>query len=263
MSESTTAIVKVQRFESGDMSEADEKVITESRVTVFLNGREIVRLLCLPDLVEELTAGFLCSECLIQKRDDIGEIVFNPRSMSVEVRLAGDREVQLSEAIRSITTGCGHGVTYVSPMNSPWFPPITATVKVTSDQVISTMRRIQKHSVLFHETGGVHSALAANAGEIGFAADDIGRHNAVDKVIGSMLRAGRTAAEFPILALTGRVSSEIITKAVRGRFPILISPSAVTSGAIQLGEALGVTVIGFARGQRFNVYSHPSRVVKS
>lgn len=255
--------LQVRRFSEGCFSEVEEAAVRESRITIFINGRETVKLLCLPAQVEELTAGWLLSEGFIESREDITEMIFNPRPMTVEVRLAERCAGVPAEPIRSITSGCGRGITFISPLNASRFPPVASAVVIPPGRIIELMRSIQKQSPLFQKTGGVHTAVAASLTETLFSADDIGRHNAVDKVLGWMLQTGRSAESVPLLAVTGRLSSEIVTKVVRGRFPCLISPSAPTAGAVQLGQILGVTIIGFARGSRFTVYTHPERIAET
>lgn len=260
--------LEIRRFEAGRFSHRSEPVVRESRISVFVDGREMVRLLALPIHIEELVTGFLLNECMIHEREEILDISFNPRSMSAEVRLAKKRELPPIDPVRSITSGCGKGVTFVSPLGSPFFPPIPESKPVHPRAIVDIMRKVQKSSALFRETGGVHSASVWEMGEALFSADDIGRHNAVDKVLGWLLQSGKITSESDrensrILTTTGRLSSEIISKAVRGRIPILVSPSAPTSAAVQLGGALGVTIIGFARGERFNVYTHPERILES
>ncbi|MBU1105136.1 MAG: formate dehydrogenase accessory sulfurtransferase FdhD [Candidatus Riflebacteria bacterium] len=254
----------VKRFEHGNATDREESVVAERSLTLFVNGNETVRLMALPNQVEELIAGFLFSECVISSREDVLEILFNPTSMSVEVKLANQKQPVLSDKVRSITTGCGRGLTFISALNSRYFRPVPAKTTLSSQTIIDLMRKLQRNSALFHDTGGVHSAAVACANGIQFCADDIGRHNAVDKVLGWLLLSGRlsenTSEKYEMLLTTGRLSSEIVTKAARGRFEFLISPSAPTSGAFQLATDLGITLIGFARGERFNVYTHAERI---
>ncbi|MFZ2957227.1 MAG: formate dehydrogenase accessory sulfurtransferase FdhD [Candidatus Ozemobacteraceae bacterium] len=252
-----------QRFEKGVFSSIAESVIKESRLALFVNGNEIVRLLFAPLDPKYLVKGFLLSECLISGPDDIKELNFNPKSMSVDVKLREELPEHLFEAVRSVTTGCGRGLTFVPSLFSDFFPQVAGNSKIAPDIIISLMRNLQRISEVFRKTGGVHSAAIADGDKILFACDDIGRHNAVDKILGWQLEHRWPSDESLLLLSTGRISSEIVTKAVRGRFPILVSPSAPTSGAIQVAESLGVTVIGFARGERFNIYTHAHRIIGS
>jgi len=253
-----------RHYEKGVVSDREEPVIAERYIDLIINGQETVRLMALPNQIEELITGFLFCECIISRNEDIVSLKFNPASMSVEVLLAEGIRPTFSDKIRSVTTACGRGLSFVTALSSDYFKPVTSNLTLSPQIIIDLMRSLQRTSSLFRETGGVHSAAIAENGTIEFCTDDIGRHNAVDKAIGWLLRAGRltAATENPcILLTTGRMASEIIVKAVRARFAILISPSAPTSGAIQIAEKHGLTLIGFARGERFNIYTHNERVV--
>ncbi len=260
---SPTHKLMVRRFEQNNASEREEIIVAERLISLFVNGNEAVRLMALPDLIEELATGFLYSECVISRREDIVIVSFNPTAMSVEVQLATNIQPVFNDKVRSITSACGRGLTFVSALNAGFFRPVTTNTTVLPQTVIDLMRKLQRNSSLFHDTGGVHSAAIARGNEMLFSCDDIGRHNAVDKALGWLIRAGQLSYETEntaMLLTTGRLASEMVTKAVRGRFPVMISPSAPTSGAVQLAEDLGITLIGFARGERFNVYTHPERV---
>ena len=259
-----TQNLTVKRFENGISSDREEAVVAERSISLFVNGSEAVRLMALPDQIEELVTGFLFSECVINKNKDIVHIQFNQTSMSAEVRLAEHIQPVFNDKIRSVTTGCGRGLTFISALNSRFFKAATTEATINPQTIIELMRKLQRKSPLFHDTGGVHSAAVAVVDEILHSADDIGRHNAVDKVLGWLVRSDRLTSETAnsgMLLTTGRLSSEIVTKTARGRFAFLISPSAPTSGAVQLANDLGITLIGFARGERFNVYTHCERVI--
>lgn len=255
--------LSIKRFENEQILDQEESVVAERSISLFVNGNEAVRLMALPEQIEELAIGFLYSECVISSHEEIVSVSFNPTSMAVEVLLAENVKPVFNDKIRSVTTGCGRGLTFVTALNSLFFSPITSDIKVAPQTIIALMRKLQRNSALFHDTGGVHSAAIAKGDEILFSCDDIGRHNAVDKALGWLIRAGQLSYDTDnttLLLTTGRLASEMVTKAVRGRFPLMISPSAPTSGAVQLAEELGVTLIGFVRGERFNIYTHPERV---
>jgi FdhD protein len=115
---------------------------------------------------------------------------------------------------------------------------------------------------VFDGTGGLHAAaLCSRAGTVVAAAEDVGRHNAVDKLVGSMFEAGRLPLADHVLAVSGRASFEIVQKACLAGIPMLVAVSAPSSLAIECAEVCGITLVGFARGERFNVYTHPQRIV--
>jgi len=124
------------------------------------------------------------------------------------------------------------------------------------------MESLQQQAVLFKATGGVHSAALADTEKILFFCEDIGRHNAIDKIIGEAIKAG-TATDDKIIVSSGRLSSEILLKAAKLQIQMLVSRAAPTSLSIELAESLNITLVGFVRGKRINIYSHGWRIVAS
>ncbi|GAE25718.1 formate dehydrogenase chain D [Halalkalibacter wakoensis JCM 9140] len=135
-----------------------------------------------------------------------------------------------------------------------------STTTVTAEQCIELMRKMQEASLTFKNTGGVHNAALCTADELLVSRSDIGRHNALDKLYGYSLLNGISVRD-KILVFSGRISSEILTKAAKLGVGIVLSKSAPTDLAIQLAEDLNITAVGFIRGASFNIYSHPERIV--
>jgi FdhD protein len=138
--------------------------------------------------------------------------------------------------------------------------PNKSMTRVSSEEIQALLKKFRSISELFMQTGGVHSAALADQERIHLFAEDIGRHNAVDKIIGKAFLAGIPVAD-KILLSSGRISGEIMTKVIRNRIPIMISRTAPTCMSITYAEDHGITLIGFARGNRMNIYTHPQRVV--
>ena len=138
--------------------------------------------------------------------------------------------------------------------------PLKADIKVAPEMIFSLIKEFQDRAMIFKETGGTHCAAVGTTKEILFFAEDIGRHNAVDKVIGQALLAG-TPLEDKFLLLSGRIAYDISMKAARSGIPVCISRAAPTSAALELGERIGLTIIGFVRGKRMNIYTHPERII--
>jgi FdhD protein len=159
-----------------------------------------------------------------------------------------------------LTTGCGGGF---SGADSPGgCRRLDTALRVEDRAIRRLMETMTGAAALFRTTGGTHIAcLGDSEGRVLFTAEDIGRHNAVDKVVGLALIAGVGVHDL-ILCSSGRVSSEILSKAARARIPVVVSRSAPTSRAIELAEGFLLTLVGFARGRRMNVYTAPERVVK-
>ncbi len=237
-----------------------DEVASELPVKLVLNNEQFVTLLCTPAELEELTIGFLLSEGLLRKRSSIKKIEILEQEATVRIELS-DLPPDLSSlfATRTISSGCGKGVTFTSfRADAEHRIPFTGKVMGLGDirRLLSAFRNI---SALYLETGGVHSAALSDGKEILFFSEDIGRHNAVDKLIGKAFLQS-VSIEDKVLLTSGRVTSEIMTKAARNRFPVLISRAAPSCMAISYAEDMGITLIGFARGERMNIYTWPNRI---
>ena len=179
----------------------------------------------------------------------------------MEVELTG--ECGLAEKIygkRTLVSGCGKGTTFYSTLDTLRCRPVNSRVKYDRFQIRNWMNLMHERSVLYKATGGVHGAALVDQQRVLFFCEDIGRHNAVDKIIGECL-IGNISLEGKALITTGRLSSEILLKSARLSLPLLVSRSAPTSLAVELAEQLNITVVGFARGTRMVVYTHSWRII--
>lgn len=237
-----------------------DEVASEIPISLIVNNEPLVTLLCTPADLKELAVGFLLSEGLLKDKRSIREIEVLERESAVRVQLA-DLAPDFTRSFekRTISSGCGKGITFTS-WRSGEDRRMDVKGKVLSvnkiRELLSTFRTISK---LYIETGGVHSAALSDGNRILFFSEDIGRHNAVDKLIGRAFLES-TSVENKILITSGRVTSEIMTKAGRNRFPVLISRAAPSCMAISYAEDMGITLVGFARGDRMNIYTWPNRI---
>ncbi|MBI3039526.1 formate dehydrogenase accessory sulfurtransferase FdhD, partial [bacterium] len=252
---------EINRFDGNELKKRFDEVAKEVSLSLFLNGVEIAKLHILPTEFEFLAIGFLFTERLIDLPTDVRKLSFNPNSFSIEVETFQQNPLpSLTEVVRSVTSGCGRGLSFISPAFAAGFPPLFSKKILRAAQIVSLTQKLQTVSDVFKKTGCVHSASLAISGEMAHVSEDIGRHNAVDKAIGWAFRNIWPLPEGAILLSTGRVSTEIVIKAHRGGICFIVSHSAPTYAAVQLADSLGITVIGFARGNRFNVYTHQERV---
>ncbi|UNC91482.1 formate dehydrogenase accessory sulfurtransferase FdhD [Candidatus Contubernalis alkaliaceticus] len=235
-------------------------VVQESPLTIFLNDQEFVTLLCTPEKQDYLTLGFLRSEGLIKGREDVLSLEVDEENgtVTVETREPG----KLSEKLfgkRTITSGCGKGTIFYHVLDSLTESPINTEIYLSPEDISRLMKDLQGRADLFKTTGGVHSsALGTKEGILSFC-EDIGRHNAVDKLIGECI-AKDVSLEDKLLITSGRLSSEILLKAAKIGIPILLSRAAPTALSVELGQKLGVTMVGFIRGKRMNVYAGEWRI---
>ena len=228
-----------------------DTVIVEHTVELVLNGRVLVRTSCLPDRLEDLALGFLCTEGLIADPEAITECNVAPDGGRVEIRadVDPDRLVLFRERV-TISSGCGSGASAAAEA----LAPVASDARFSPEDLLARMKDLSQASVLFRETGGVHAASLTDSRTLLVFAEDIGRHNAVDKAIGGALRQGVDLGSAALLT-TGRASSDIVAKAVRAGLPAVVSRGAVTSRAIELARSADAAVVGFARGRRLNVYT--------
>lgn len=248
------------RIKEGKRQEIEEKVVREAVLRIFLNESQIVALSCTPCDLTYLAVGFLLSEGFLSKVTEIEKV--NSSEGKVIVHTREPRKVEEDSRLKGVlTSGCGKGKTFASweDINPLEDAMIDLDSTFSSDEILSVMSQFQQRSKLFMETAGVHGAALAKADGILLFNEDIGRHNAVDKVLGeSFLKGIQLKDKF--LVISGRVSSEIVSKLWNSGLGLVVSRTAPTSLAVEMAQRLGITVVGFVRGGRMNVYSYPVRI---
>ncbi|GAB6179613.1 formate dehydrogenase accessory sulfurtransferase FdhD [Desulfotomaculum defluvii] len=257
INKTTTKIIRVK----GDkIITTEDSLVREVPITLFLNDQEFVTMVCSPQAIKELAVGFLCSEGLLQSPNEIKDLRIDQENGVVYLDAPGI-ETESKFLKRNITTCCGRGrpvfyfVNDAKSMNK-----VSTNILVTPGQVWDLSDRLEEMSQLFKETGGVHNAALCNPTEVIYFYEDVGRHNAVDKIFGRSFLDGITLND-KILVFSGRVSSEIVIKIGKMGLPVIISRSAPTDLGLEMAEKLGITVVGFAKGERMNVYTYPERVL--
>jgi FdhD protein len=237
-----------------------DEVASELPIRLILNNEPLVTLLCTPSELEELAVGFLLSEGLLQEKSSIQRLEIDEKEAAVRIRLSGlPPEWSSLFEKRTISSGCGRGITFTNYRMEHERRINVKAPLMSLDDIRRLLRTFRNISSLYLETGGVHSAALSDGKEILFFSEDIGRHNAVDKLIGKAFLNG-VSVENKILLTSGRVTSEIMTKAGRNRFPVLISRAAPSCMAVSYAEDMGITLVGFARGDRMNIYTWPNRI---
>ncbi|UCB52794.1 MAG: formate dehydrogenase accessory sulfurtransferase FdhD [Candidatus Zixiibacteriota bacterium] len=251
---------KATRIKDGNREEINETVAQEAVLRISLNDREVVALSCTPYDQAFLAAGFLASEGFLKGRDEIKSI--DQSEGSVTVRTDASHEIPEDSQPKGIlTSGCGKGKTFADWENVNPLEDIMVNLDLTlsPNQVLELMSRFEERSGLFRQTGGVHSAALAGRDDILLFNEDIGRHNAVDKILGEALLKGIDLKD-KLLVTSGRVSSDIISKLWNCGLSVVVSRTAPTSLAVKMAQKLGITIAGFVRGKRMNVYSFPARI---
>lgn len=244
---------KIIRVKQNDITEFNDIIAVEKKIKVYVRNEEIVSLSASPCQIKEFVVGFLMTEGIL-KGDWCPEKIIieeNEKEANVEVELEG--HVCLDG--KTITSGCMAAVSFLEDIKET----INDNLKIKASALFNLFRDFQEKSILYRTTGCIHSAAVADENEILFIAEDVGRHNAVDKVIGWAL-LNKVLFKGKIMLVSGRISSEMVLKTAKWKIPLIVSRTAPTSLAIEFAEKAGLTLIGFLRGQRFNIYTHPERI---
>ena len=241
-------------------SRAIQPVASEFMLTIFLNDKELVTIMCSPENMRELAVGFLFSEGLIRAKDDVKKIDIDEWMGTVRIETAHDSAAESRFfSKRLLTSGCGGSATFYDVSDAAALR-IVSGLKVPAGEVMSLANVFQHGSKLYRATHGVHSAALCEGSKIIVFYEDIGRHNAVDKIFGRCLLDNITTKD-RIIVTSGRVSSEILQKIVKRGIPIVVSISAPTDLGVKIADKMGVTLIGLVRGKKMNVYTHEERVI--
>jgi FdhD protein len=255
-----TSRLDITRIDGGKTERVRDVVSRELPVKIMLNDTEIVTLMCSPKDLDYLAVGFLFAEGLIGGKRDIRAIEADEREGTVRVETGDDGPpTEGFVAGRLITTSGGRGVTSTDIVEGMRSLKSDSQLRMSSDSALSLMRGFLTRSKAFELTGAAHSSALCSAEGILVFREDIGRHNAIDKVVGESILKD-ISTDDRILVISGRISAEIVIKAARCGTPIMISKSAPTDLAVRLAAEAHITLVGFARGQRMNVYSSMWRI---
>ena len=247
-----------QHSEQGK-SLVEKTVAREFMLTIFLNGQELVTLMCSPKDLKYLAVGFLVSEGLLKSKEDINKIEVDEWGGVVHVETKGTTDPDSRFfAKRLITSGCGGGAAFYSDADIA-AAKIESKMKISGDAIIALVKAFQHRSEVYLSTHGVHSAAVCDSQNILVFSEDIGRHNAVDKIFGECLLETKSIEDKAILS-SGRVSSEIMHKVAKRGIPIVISISAPTSLGVKIAENYGITLIASVKGSKFDVYTNGWRL---
>lgn len=231
------------------VEEVTGEVVREQPLTVYVNGERFLTLLCSPMRLESLVIGYLWMEKIIQELDDVTALAVSPVDGRADVTL---RTAVVLPTERILTSGCGGGITF--RIDHRLFPRLQSLLRVRPQDLSLRMKDLFGAAVHYQESRGIHGAALADSEHLLVVAEDVGRHNAIDRVKGEALLRG-IPTEDRILLSTGRVSSEMLLKAARMGVPIVASRTSPTEMAVALAEQLNVTVCGYVRPDSLNVYA--------
>jgi FdhD protein len=239
----------------------DDEIAIEFPLTIYINQEEFATMVCSPEDLEEMVIGFLASEGVIRFKKEIKQLTLDTVRGFAYVDLH-TKEIKNQQYFskRFIGSCCGKSRQFYFQNDVRTAKTSMVSTTITAEQCIHLMKKMQEASLVFKSTGGVHNAALCTSDELIVSRSDIGRHNALDKLYGYSLLNGISVKD-KILVFSGRISSEILTKAAKIGVGIVLSKSAPTDLAIQLAEDLNITAAGFIRGSSFNIYSKPERII--
>jgi len=262
--------VPLVRWSRAEVSQAEDLVAHEEPLELQLQGLSVAVVMRTPGHDEELALGFLRSEGVITSVDDVrsvhacSEAQGDAEDNVIRVLLRDGLEVDLQRLRRNLYTSSSCGLCGKASIEAVLqvAPAVTAKAPLAAHRLYAWPRQLRAAQPTFDSTGGLHAAGLFHRLDAvpPLVREDVGRHNAVDKVVGALLRSRQDPSDFALL-VSGRLSFELVQKAAAAGLPALLGVSAPTSLAVRAAEALGITVVGFLRDERMNVYTHPQRVV--
>ncbi|ARK29084.1 formate dehydrogenase accessory sulfurtransferase FdhD [Halalkalibacter krulwichiae] len=261
MEESLSINRSIYKYQLEQLVETEDEIVIEFPLTIYINNEEFATMVCSPENLDEMVIGFLASEGVIRFKKEIKEMKIDADCGFAYIELH-KKEVRNQQDFskRFIGSCCGKSRQFYFQNDVRTAKTSMVKTTLTAKQCIELMKKMQNDSIVFKNTGGVHNAALCTAEQLIVSRSDIGRHNALDKLYGYSLLNGIPVKD-KILVFSGRISSEILTKAAKIGVGVVLSKSAPTDLAIKLAEDLNITAVGFIRGQSFNIYSHPERIV--
>jgi FdhD protein len=242
----------VLRYKEGSLTRAERQVVQEYPLRLEVNGRDLATLIASPHQLNFLTAGFLRLQGLIHGLDDILSLGVCDDFGTARVRIRGEVPERLN---LTLTSGCGTGVSFQLPVPPQKSAPGQTRVRFTPQQIFALMREKSQRAENYRTHGGIHSAAVGDGQQLLLYSEDLGRHNTLDRIAGEALFKNIDLAG-KLLITSGRVSTEMVAKAMRLGIALIASRTSPTDMAIQMAEQAGITLVGYVRGDTFEVYSH-------
>jgi FdhD protein len=253
----TSASVTYLRYGGAHAEKTERRVVREAPWTIHVNDQELVTLFCTPEKLNFLVLGFLAAEGVIDSLDDVLLLqVCEDQEGVIDVSL-NERELSLpSRPI--LLSGCGRGVTFDDLSGGQ--RAIESTVQVSAEQVSRLMGELRHRAEIHQAAGGTHASALSDGDQLLVVAEDVGRHNTLDKIRGECLFR-QIPTKDRLLLTTGRISSEMVVKAVKMEVPIVASRSSPTDLALNLARDWQMTIVGYVRGGKMNVYTRSDRIL--
>jgi len=258
-----STVVSVERIDvsSNTKKIVKEPVALEAPVNIFVGDQYVITLLATPENLRELVLGWLFDEGVLQSLDELSNVIVDCDSVKVmTVRPIKEARLRAVSVSRLFTTACGLSAReFLEVIKDPGESIVESDYQVKSADIVRMVRKLDE-SRLFQETGGVHAAVLFEEGRLVGFAEDVGRHNAIDKVVGIGIQS-RIDFSCSVLVSSGRQPADMVLKAARMQIPIVASKAAPIRSGIIAAKKSGITLVCFVREQRMNVYTHPHRIL--
>jgi len=255
----------IKKIKSGKKFDFEDTLIKEIRTDIYINGEKAVSIMATPVDLEALAVGYLISEGIIGSLGDIENIELKNNGLIIDVTAKADtKKIEKLNEEAIIVSGCGKSITSnlnIDPSKIE-AEKIKSQKTITPFEISKQMSKFYNSCPLYEQTGCVHTARLYFNKDTYFDAEDIAQHSTIDKAAGKAILAGLNPAD-GIMMVSGRLSSEMVVKAVMHKIPILISRTATTCLGAKIADTFNLTLVGFARGDKMNVYTHDWRIVES
>ncbi len=232
---------------------------SESPITLYMNDVEVATVQATPEDLEEMAIGFFVAEGLMSDREALIAIDVDHKRGLVYVSTLEAVPDDMVYKTRYVTSGCGKGITFSSVGHARGLAKVESDLRVSSEALYDLMGQLARAATAYRDTGGMHACGLSRDGKLLLVREDVGRHNALDKLLGRAW-LDRVPVQDAVLLTTGRVSYEMAVKAAKARVPVAVSRTAVTDLAAEIAGELGITLAGYARGGKITVYTHPERI---
>jgi len=242
-----------------DGNRVDASVTVERPLMLFLNSREIVTMMTICDFPEYLAVGYLVNQNMLGPDDEITGVDYDEDIETVVVRTAHETDFEDKLKKKTLTSGCAQGTVFGDVMETFASTELPRDTIVRTSWIYALMKEINTQPSLYLKAGAIHGCVLCEQDKPLLYMEDVGRHNAVDKIAGYMFRHGMTGGD-KIFYTTGRLTSEMVIKTVQMGIPVLVSRSGFTAWGVELARQVGLTLIGRARGKRFLALAGEDRI---
>ena len=265
---SDKSVFKSPTVKNGIKKDSVECIAEETPIAMVFNGISHVVMMATPDKLEDFAKGFSISENIVSDVEEIYSIEVNRTDVGIEIDINISNEAfnKLKDKRRNLNGRTGCGLCGAESLNQVFnhhysIQAITQQSVFSAKNISLALDHISKHQIIQQQTGATHAAAFCNQdGKILFAREDVGRHNALDKLIGAFYNHDTLNIKNPFIIISSRASYEMIQKAATLKVALVVAISAPTALAVRLANKLGITLLGFARGKNYNIYTHKERI---